>query len=381
MKRAPTPIGKRPFALWIGVLHSLKRPLQVIDIAKMIPEVDFVIVGWTEDKSIAARLETEKPGNLYYLGVVSEYLKRDLIENCFAGLSTSKYEGFGWTPFEFLAAGKPVVVYGLEVFKEVYDDLVIYADDIADFARHLRRLCNTRLDVSVDIDAVTKRQARYDLSNAASNIMRRLGSRSLIIFVRDVPIGQNEISGFHLVNWRLCKLMRENGAELDIFSNVGKFATSFGLADRTMLVGSVVERLHWRWETLRESSKSLDIAEMKMVDFLWRTLEPLYYVYRYAAKRRRIPSKVIVAAGQSQIFAGIIAKYLFGLKLACLEHDSRSLRGENKSVFNKIYYLCYAHALQHADVLMTVSNTMRKEFLECCPFYEDRLMVIWGEDQ
>jgi glycosyltransferase involved in cell wall biosynthesis len=99
MKTAPRSIGKRPFVLWIGVLHALKRPLQVIDIAKMIPEIDFVMIGWTEDKSIAARLEIEKPTNLYYLGVVSNDLKRDLIEKCSAGLTTSEYEGFGLTPF------------------------------------------------------------------------------------------------------------------------------------------------------------------------------------------------------------------------------------------------------------------------------------------
>jgi len=225
---------------------------------------------------------------------------------------------------------------------------------------------------------VARRQARYDLAKAASRIVGRLNSRSLIIFTQDATIGRDEIAGYYLVNWRLWKLIRENGIELHIFATGRKFAAEFDLTDRTIHVGNLVEHLRCRWQTLRQSPKSLDIVEKKMVDLLSRTLEPLYYVYRYTAKRRHIPSRVIIATGESQIFAGIIIKHLFGLKLVYLEHDARLLQTRTRSLFAKVYYLAYTYALRHADLVLTISNTMRKEFLNSCSFDEDRLMVIWS---
>jgi hypothetical protein len=378
---AHTSIGKRPFCLWIGVLAQLKSPLEVIDIARMVPEMDFVMVGWSRDRSIANRLQAEKPANLYYLGTVPDDLKDELIKKCSVGLTTSKYEGFGMVPFEFLSAGKPVLAYPLEVFREVYGDLIIYADSIDEFAQRLRQLCSKRSSATVDADAVARGQARYDLAKAASRIVRRLDAKSLLVFTQDVSTGTDEIAGFYLLEWRLWKLLKESGIDLHIFANGGKFSTQFDLADRTTQVGRIVEHLRCHMKALEQSPKCLDIAKRRIIDLSIRILEPLCYVHRYIAKRKDVPSSAIIASGYSQVLGAIILKYLFGLKLVCLEHDARLYRYDwvRSSLLMKVYYLAYMYVLRHVDLIMLVSDTMRKEFLNYYP-HEDRFMVIWNED-
>jgi hypothetical protein len=268
------------------------------------------------------------------------------------------------------------------VFREVYGDLIIYADNVDDFVKHLRELSRSSW-ATIDIDAVATRQARYDLAKAASRIVKRLDARSLLIFTEDVPIGRDTVAGYYLLQWRLWKLIRANGIDLRIFTSGGKFSREFDLADRITQVGRIVENLRCRMEKLKESPKSLDGVERRAVDLVVRMLEPLCYVYRYIATRRDAPSRVIIATGYSQVFGGIIVKYFFGLKLACLLHDARLYKygWARSSPFMKIYYLAYTHVLRHVDLIMLVSNTMRKEFLNFLNYYshEDRLMVIWNE--
>jgi len=374
--------GKRPFGLWIGLLAPLKSPLEVADIARMTPEMDFVMVGWSYDKSIADRLRMEKPANLYYVGPVANDVKRELIQKCCVGLTTSKYEGFGLTPSEFLYAGKPVLAYPLDVFREVYGDLVIYANTIDDFVKQLRHICSRPSYVAVDIEVVARRLAKYDLTAASSRILQRLGTRSLLVFTQDVPMNRKDIAGYYLLQWRLWELMRENEAELKIFANGQKYSREFHLADSTIQVGSLVEYLRCHMEARDYSPRFLDRVERKILDLSIRILEPLSYVHRYTARRRDIPSTVIIATGCGQILGGIIVKYLFGLKLVCLVHDMRLNRYEwaRSSFPMKIYNLAYTHALLHADLIMLVSDTMRREFLNYYPYHDDRLMVIWNDD-
>ena len=371
-------IGKRPYSLWIGMLAEGKSPLEIVEIAKMIPEMNFVMIGWPYDKAIVDRLEKEKTANVLYLGAVSEELKEELIEKCSVGLTTSKYEGFGLTPFEFLRAGKPVLAYPLEVFREVYGDLIIYVVSIDDFVKHLRRMCDKGFFGTVNADAVTKRLVRYDLAQAASRIVRRLGTKSLLIFTEDVSIGRDAIAGYYVLQWRLWKLIKESGVNMHILANGTKFSTEFNLVDRTTQTGSVVEYLRCLMEALNRRNR----RGGRVIDLVVRVLEPMCYVYQYIMKRKDMPSRVLIVTGYPRIFGGVIIKYLFGLKLVCLIHDMRLYKyGLVRSSFPvKVYLLALAHVLMHVDLIMLVSDTMRREFLNYYP-YEDRLMVIWGEDE
>lgn len=58
----------------------------------------------------------------------------------------------------------------------------------------------------------------------------------------------------------------------------------------------------------------------------FRTLDPLCYVHPYITKRKDLPSRFIIATDYTQVFGGILVKYLFGVKVVCLAHDTRLYR-------------------------------------------------------
>lgn len=371
---------KRPFCLWIGVLNPHKKPLEVIEIARMTPEIDFVMIGWPKNKLIADQLVAEKPANLFYLGAVTDALKEELINKCCAGLTTSTYEGFGLTPSEFLSAGKPVLAYPLDVFREIYGDLIIYVNGVDEFARHLKYINNDVSYVTVDKEAVSRRLAVYDLEKAASRLALRLDVKTLFVFAQDVSISRDAIAGNYLLEWRLWKAIKENGIELHIFANGGKFSGMFDLTEQTTQVGRIMKLLSRLMEMLELSAKRSVEARKKVLDLSILVLEPLCYVFRYIVNGKLIPSSVIIATGHPQTLAAAILKRLFGLKVVCLVHDARLYKYDwpQSSLPMKMYSIACAKARLRADLIILVSETVRKELLNYYP-YPDKLMVIWTE--
>jgi hypothetical protein len=380
----PRETSKRPYAIWIGVMEAPKGPLEVIDIAKAIPEMDFIMVGWPSDESIVTRLTTQRPPNVYYLGSVSNALKRELIEKCSVGLTTSKYEGFGWIPFELLTAHKPVLAYPLPVFKEVYGDLIIYAHTVTDFIAHLRDLYNNGFMADICEEALNDLRTRYHFGKAASNIMARtLGTskpKSLFIFTEDAPIDSDAIAGFYVVNWTLWRNLADKGIDLHIFSEGRKFSTEYGLAGRTAYVGGNLLVFRKKIDILGRSNRSLDKLKKKILSLTLLVLEPLCYTYWYAKRRKEASSRVVIATGFSQILAAIIAKFAFRAEVACLMHDTRFYKRMSywDSFLMRIYLLLFTYYLRYVDHIMVVSRTVLEECLSFCR-HPDRLTVIWDE--
>jgi hypothetical protein len=374
--------AKRPFALWIGVLTALKSPLEMIDIARAIPEMDFVMIGstWATEKYIANQLVAEKPANLHYLGPVSNRSKRDLIQKCSVGLTTSKYEGFGLTPFEFLTAGKPVLSYPLKVFKEVYGDLIIYANNVSDFVKHIRHLRVSGFEVDISQDTVCERQKRYSLHRAARNIMNMFELESLVIFTQDVDIDSDCIAGFYLVQWKLWQILRDSGVDLRVFANGRKFSREFNMTDRTFRVGGILFQLGKETGGARARGLgSIRVLRRKIASLFLHLAEPWCYVCQYIIRRAELHSRFIIATGQPQIFAGIIVKTIFRLKLACLIHDAyfyRAISARDLSFPMKVYNLVFTHSLRYVDRIVLVSKTMLEEISTFYP-HHDRLMVMW----
>jgi len=377
-------IGMRPFALWISPLTPPKSPLEVIDIARAIPEMDFVMLGWGSDKLILNRLVTEKPSNLYYLGPVPDGLKCELIQKCSVGLTTSKYEGFGMTPLEFLVAGKPVLAYPLQVFKEIYGSLVTYVCNVAGFVSHLKSLYEKGFHASIKRSEINRLQDKYDLGKAVLRIIRQLKLRSLTIFAQDAPGGSDSISGFYQMQWRLWQMIRNNGIDLRILARGNKFSTKFSLADRTVQIGQSLLLMEDRISVLEQSTKLLDRMKSKLLEIGLTLLEPLCYVHGYIVRMGKASSKYVIAIGYSQIFAASILKFIFRFKLACVIFDARfcdvhALALEGRQSFPlRAYYLLFAFCLRCADRIMLVSQAIADELLSFYP-HEDRLFVIWGE--
>ena len=340
------------------------------------------MVGITLDRSITNRLLAEKPPNVYYLGPVSDDRKNELIKKCSAGMTTSKYEGFGWVPFEFLTNGKPVLAYPLKVFNEIYGDLIIYAPTISDFIKHLKELYYNRFRTHVDKKAIRQLQATYDLNKAASKIIKRLNLKKLTIFTPDIPVNLNMVLGALLVDWKLWRSFKDNGISLRIFSNGEKFSQIFGLIDYTIYVGRTFQMLENRARLLEENVNVLQKTLRQILRFALLLVEPLCYVFWYIKNWKDESSKIIFATGDSQFLASIILKYIFKIKILLLMHDGRPFHYELISsrthYIMKIYYLIQKHFLNHIDHLIVVSRAIRDEFLTLYRNH-DKLEILWEE--
>jgi hypothetical protein len=369
----------RPFVLWIGALTPLKGPLDVIDIARALPAVDFVMIGYPYDRSILDRLLKEKTSNLHYLGCVSDRVKNDLIRWSSAGITTSKYEGFGWVPFEFLTANKPVLAYPLPVFREIYGHLIIYVDDVHAFVDQIRHLSRQAFKTKVEPGQIERLQTRWNLKSAASRIMNILNLTSLVIFSRDRPADSEMIAGADLVNWKLWRSMTDIGVEVQIFANGAKYTKQFDLASRTT---QVCRQLTFVKKLRDASDKRMDPVNrgvLKVLDFALRLLEPACYVFSYLRKNR-VASRYVLVDGESTVFAGLFVKLVFGSKLLCLIHDARFISYDyfTSSFPMKVYYRLFAHGLRYVDKIIVVSRTVLNE-LSRIGLGRDKIVLIWGD--
>ena len=111
---------RRPYVAWVGVLRQPKRPDLLIEIARRLPSVDFVVCG-------APSSHRSPPGygeriiddfkaipNLRYLGHVPPDRAIEIIGDAALLLSTSDGEGFPSVFLEAWANGTPVVSLSID---------------------------------------------------------------------------------------------------------------------------------------------------------------------------------------------------------------------------------------------------------------------------
>ncbi|MEX2493388.1 MAG: glycosyltransferase family 4 protein [Nitrospirales bacterium] len=105
----------RNYVAWVGVLRQPKRPDLLLEIAKRLPDVPFVVCGgfstfMTPEGFAEPIVEKLKAlSNVQYLGQVAPRKTLEIIGNAAMLLSTSQLEGFPSVFLEAWAAGTPVV--------------------------------------------------------------------------------------------------------------------------------------------------------------------------------------------------------------------------------------------------------------------------------
>jgi len=379
-------VHSRPFVLWIGVLVPSKSPLEVIDIARALPALDFVMIGFPSDASILDRLMRGKTPNLHYLGPVSDRLKNDLIRRSSAGITTSRYEGFGWTPFEFLTEGKPVVAYPLGVFREIYGDLIIYADDTSAFIRHLTELHRKAFKVRIDSRELARLRRWWSLAPAAWRIAKLLDLKSLTIFARDYPLNSNKTLGADVINWKLWRSLSDTGIRLHIFANGTRYSTRFRLSYRTTVVGQplifvkAVRSALTNAEIGRTAMKRIDTVVAKVLDLGLKLLEPACYAFGYMKSKDR-NSQYIAASDIPTILAGLVVKLILGPRLVCIIHDARfyDIDLPRSSFPMKVYIRTFTYCLRFVDRIIVVSKATWEALSRFCPD-GTRFILLWERD-
>jgi hypothetical protein len=362
----------------------------MIEIARALPTIQFIMIGSPWDASILDQLMRERTPNLQYLGPVADRTKNSLIRKSSAGITTSKYEGFGWIPFEFLTAGKPVLAYPLDVFREIYGDLIIYVDDVSGFIRKLMELQQKAFRVKIDSGMVSQLKKRWNFTRAASRISAVLHLNSLVIFTRDYPENSSMILGCDVVNWKLWKSLSNSGIQTQIFANGTKYTVRSRLGGQTTIVGRRVAYLR-RLRSLMNRSLGLDAdcvrnggglntidnVAIKLLDFGFLLLEPIGYVYAYMKNRNKFHPQYIAASEPSSIFAALLIKRFYGVQVIGLVHDTDFYDNMSRlSIPKKAYNSIYVTCLRRVDRILAVSRETMKSLSRIYPDSE-RLILLW----
>jgi glycosyltransferase involved in cell wall biosynthesis len=154
---APTPHADRDgHVAWVGMLRQPKRPDVLIEIARRLPLIRFVVCGGTTrhrspetfGEDVASRLRALP--NVTYLGQVPPDRCREVVSNASVLLSTSDEEGFPNTFLEAWSNGTPVVSLHVD------PDGVIEQKGLGTVSRGVERAA---ADVSALVMATSRREA------------------------------------------------------------------------------------------------------------------------------------------------------------------------------------------------------------------------------
>jgi glycosyltransferase involved in cell wall biosynthesis len=107
---------ERPVIVWLGRFTEVKRPDRVVDLARSLPQIQFVMAGGGELEESIKRVE---PPNLHCVGWRS---KEDMWAIADVGLCTSDSEGMPLALIEAQMAGVPVVSTDVGSVSEIVAD-------------------------------------------------------------------------------------------------------------------------------------------------------------------------------------------------------------------------------------------------------------------
>jgi len=107
--------GKDIDVLWVGTLRAVKRPDFVIELARRLPHLRFVVVGGAprESEEYGRRMQeaAREIANLSYVGAVAYNAVGEYFDRARMFLNTSIFEGFPNTFLQAWIRGVPVVTF------------------------------------------------------------------------------------------------------------------------------------------------------------------------------------------------------------------------------------------------------------------------------
>lgn len=120
-------IKKKNYVLAVSSLNPSKNFKLVLEVAKSMPEVNFIIAGGSNSNVFKAQgFKITK--NMKFIGYVTDEELVALYKEASCFVYPSLYEGFGLPPLEAIYFNCPVILSNIEVFKEIYMDKVLYCD-------------------------------------------------------------------------------------------------------------------------------------------------------------------------------------------------------------------------------------------------------------
>ena len=132
--------------------------------------------GGTKDLYLGGKIREEDIQRLYdevssttegvkYVGYLEEDRKNELYAGCSCFVFPSKAEGFGMPPVEIMNFGKPIIVSGLSIFKEILQDNVTYFDLFSNEETQIENLCHAMFDyIEAPIEEYQKIIEKFEAS-------------------------------------------------------------------------------------------------------------------------------------------------------------------------------------------------------------------------
>lgn len=139
---------RQPFVLFVGVLTQRKRPDVFMQIASLLPQFDFVLVGagYTPEEEALYQEMAAPHANIKLVGYQPRTTVRNLMGNALALVFPSELEGLPLTILEASAMGIPVLAQPKSSMPEaVIDDVtgwILPVDPIAAWAERLTKIAN-----------------------------------------------------------------------------------------------------------------------------------------------------------------------------------------------------------------------------------------------
>lgn len=127
----------KSYLLFVGTVEPRKNLVNLIEAYRQLPqelrdEYSMVIagrIGWNCQAEEAALAEAVADGfDVRHLGYVDEDTRTALFKNATLFVSASNYEGYGMPVIEAMAAGVPVAISDIPVFREVAQENAFYFD-------------------------------------------------------------------------------------------------------------------------------------------------------------------------------------------------------------------------------------------------------------
>ena len=173
--REPLPgwadVAERPFLFHLSRMSPSKNPQSIIDLARVWPEMSFVLCGPPSDDAKRLRQTVQLPNVQFHLGI-SDANKAWAYAQCTGFLFPSLTEGFGLPPIEAMHFGKPVFLARRTCLPEIGGDAADYFDDFDPAT--MRRIVEHGLQRHKEpgrADAIRRHAAQFSWDRAAAQYL------------------------------------------------------------------------------------------------------------------------------------------------------------------------------------------------------------------
>ncbi len=155
---------KEPFVLFVGNLIRRKGLEYLIEVAKELQDVDFLLVGRGKERE---RLEVMAPKNVKFLGYVSDKELIDLYSRALIFCLPSVGEGFGLVLLEAMASGCVIV----STIPLDYEGIRVEIDDVLGLKNVIRSLLDEPKKTERMGRKNRKRAKQYDWEEFTSRLI------------------------------------------------------------------------------------------------------------------------------------------------------------------------------------------------------------------